>query len=508
MLSRIFIKTIFIYLILIQSVCASETNNSSKEILNEIELKGISKISERNALSKNYEKITIDLNNLRNILTENNNELKKYKSQIIQSEALLKSKFAAWSPRITLQSNEIPKYITGNDFNNLSNDTASKKLSAGIDSIIEWDVINPKRRLEIKIAKDELNNNKLFYKASLEDLYFESLKIYYLIQASYEEINVAKKSIEISELAFNEADEKLKSGIGSKLELLEAKIQLDRDQINLVKQIGNLEKNINSLSKILNTSKEIIVKKDDSKEITWVWENSLEQSLISAFNNRSDLKIKKKDISINTNKSLSVLSAKKPDLTFYNNYSLSKSKGENGVTGVPDYDNETKSNLNSIGLKFSWNIFDGGLIKQNYLSLKEKRNELESEYNLSKSLIKQQLMDAFINLEASKKNIVLSYNQLKAAKETLEISLKRMDAGLSTQREIVNVQGDVAESEKNFINAKTDYNLSISQLERITLLKKSNLCKVNNQYTKSKNKNFYKFIIENSLNNNCSKNLT
>ena len=53
-----------------------------------------------------------------------------------------------------MQSNEIPKYITGNDFNNLSNDTASKKLSVGIDSIIEWDVINPKRRLEIKIAKD------------------------------------------------------------------------------------------------------------------------------------------------------------------------------------------------------------------------------------------------------------------------------------------------------------------------------------------------------------------
>tara|TARA_A100001011_G_C14299969_1_gene840295 strand:- start:956 stop:2446 length:1491 start_codon:yes stop_codon:yes gene_type:complete len=491
-----FIKTIFINLIFIQTIYVPQMKTDQS-------VEGFRNIVEKKSY-KNNETISIELNNLKKILTDNNNELKKYKSQIVQSEAILKSKFVAWSPRINLQSNEMPKLVTGNDFNKFSANTASNKLSVGFDTTIEWDLINPKRKLEIKIAKDQLNNNKLFYKAYLEDLFLESLKIFYLIQASYKEIDVAKESIEISELAFNEADSKLKSGIGNKLDLLEAKIQLDRDQINLINQIGKLKKNINSLSKILNISEEIKVKKEDFTIIKWVWENDQEESLLSAFKNRSELKIKNKDIDINTNKALSILSNKKPDLTLYNKYSISTARGESGVTGVPNLDNLTKSNLNTVGLKFSWNIFDGGLIRQNYLSLKEKNSELEAEFQLSKAQIKQELMDSLINLDTSQKNIILSFDQLKAARETLKISIKRMEAGLTTQREIVNIQGDVSESEKNFIKAITDYNLSLSQLERITLLDKSDFCKVNNQNIKSKNNYFYKFINENKLNSFCS----
>ena len=94
----------------------------------------------------------------------------------------------------------------------------------------------------------------------------------------------------------------------------------------------------------------------------------------------------------------------------------------------------------------------------------------------SKSEIKKQLLDTLINYEIAKKNIVLSFDQMKAAEETLDISLKRMEAGLGTQREIVNVQADVAESESNFINSITEYNQNLASLERISLLKKSDIC--------------------------------
>ena len=87
----------------------------------------------------------------------------------------------------------------------------------------------------------------------------------------------------------------------------------------------------------------------------------------------------------------------------------------------------------------------------------------------SKSEIKKQLLDTLINYEIAKKNIVLSFDQMKAAEETLDISLKRMEAGLGTQREIVNVQADVAESESNFINSITEYNQNLASLERISL---------------------------------------
>ena len=484
-------------------------NTLNASIFKNIEIENKTLENNKNYIKKeNYsdkkrdDSIIVNIDNLKELLIKNNKDLSKYKSQIMQSEAILKTKLASWYPKVTVSSNELPKYIIGDDKKSTGNNTSSEQLSLGLDANIEWDIIKPKRRLEIKIARDQLNNNKLLYRSSIEELYLESLKIYYSIQASFEEIKVANKSIEISENAYQEASEKLKSGIGNKLELLEAKIQLNRDEIDLTRKLGNLKKNQHLLSKLLNLNKEIIIKKENIKSVRWIWTNKLEESLKSAYKNRLDLRIKEKNITINKNKSLSVISEKKPDFKIYNKYSVATTNGESGVNN-PNYRNNTKSNLNSVGIKFSWNIFDGGLIRQNYFSLKEKTNELEDDLIQSKIEIKKQLLDAFINLEIAKKNILLSFDQLNSAKETLEISLKRMEAGLATQREIVNVQADVAEADSNFINSITDYNTNLATLERISLLKKSDICTTTYDQIKYQNEEFYSFLIKNKLNDSC-----
>ena len=140
-----------------------------------------------------------------------------------------------------IRSNEIPKFTTGDTRNKLLDNTSSNQLKVGVDTIFEWDIINPKRRLEIKIAKDKLENLSDIYKATYKDLYLEVLKIYYSIQSSKEEIKVAEKSIEISEVALNEADNRFKSGLGNKLDLLESKTQLHRNQLGLIKKVDQYE---------------------------------------------------------------------------------------------------------------------------------------------------------------------------------------------------------------------------------------------------------------------------
>ena len=55
----------------------------------------------------------------------------------------------------------------------------------------------------------------------------------------------------------------------------------------------------------------------------------------------------------------------------------------------------------------------------------------------------------------------------------------RLKAGLSTQREIVNKIGDLAESEGNYTQAVTDYNLNLLALEKNTNLKVIQNCEDN-----------------------------
>ena len=123
----------------------------------------------------------INLSNLERLLIENNDELKIVKSRIEQSKSILKSKNAAWSPRLNLISNQLPKYTTSDTRDSFSENTTSNQLKLGIDANIEWDIINPKRRIEIKIAKEKLQNQEYLYQITLKDLYLNALKIFYSI---------------------------------------------------------------------------------------------------------------------------------------------------------------------------------------------------------------------------------------------------------------------------------------------------------------------------------------
>ena len=162
---------------------------------------------------------------------------------------------------------------------------------------------------------------------------------------------------------------------------------------------------------------------------------------------------------------MTVLSGKKPKLTIYNTYSISSSTGQSGVAD-PNYENYSISEDNAVGMKFSWNLFDGGSIKNSYKSLNEKTIELEESYLSQLDQIEKDIKDAYINLGVFQENIIESYYQLKSAEESLFLALKRLEAGLTTQREVVNNQGDLTEAESNFVNAVTDYNKIILNLKR------------------------------------------
>ena len=451
--------------------------------------------------TNNHKKKEIKFSKLEELLKQNNENLKVIESQIEQSKNILNSKIAAWSPRLKIRSNEIPKYTTGDTRNKFLENSSSNQLKVGVDTTFEWDIINPKRRLEIKIARDKLKNLRDIYKATYKDLYLEVLKIYYSIQSSKEEIKVAEKSIEISEVALNEANNRFKNGLGNKLDLLESKTQLHRNQLGLLKKVDQYNNNLNKLGEILSIKNDFFIEDDNTVTIDSIWIADQKASETAAFKNRLDVEVKRRNIKINDNESLVVIADKKPNLNLYNTFSISSANGETGVLS-PNFSNVIKSNTNTVGLSFNWNIFDGGNIKQNFLSLKEKNLELESELELKKNEIKKEIKDTLNQYEMIKKNIMLAYKQLNSAKESLEISLKRMEAGITTQREVVNTQGDVLESETNYINALKSYKITIAELQRLTNLEPQRIC--SNIDSNSHNMDFINFLTEINLIKNCS----
>ena len=280
------------------------------------------KLNPKFKLSRNnpQEKKTIKFSQLKELLKQNNENLKVIESQIEQSKNILNSKIAAWSPRLKISSNEVPKFTTGDTRNKFLDDSSSNQLKVGVNTTFEWDIINPTRRLEIRIARDKLENLSDIYKATYKDLYLEALKIYYSIYSSKEEIKVAEKSIEISKVALNEANNRFKSGLGNKLDLLESKTQLHRNQLRLIKKVDQYNSNLNKLGEILNIKNDFYIKDNNRTVVDLIWFADQKESEIAAFKNRLDVEVKRRNIKINDNESLVVIAAKKPNLNLYNTF--------------------------------------------------------------------------------------------------------------------------------------------------------------------------------------------
>ena len=109
------------------------------------------------------DKIFIDYSEIDEIIL-NNQELKSLKELVTSSSFNLSSKISKRYPSLDLQTNGFPKYVSGKSFNSSSSNTKTSQLSANPSLNIRWDLIDPNRDSEIKIAKYNYNLAKNNFK--------------------------------------------------------------------------------------------------------------------------------------------------------------------------------------------------------------------------------------------------------------------------------------------------------------------------------------------------------
>ncbi len=417
----------------------------------------------------------ISFSNLRNIINENNKEILQLKSRIKQANFSLKSKTAKWYPSLKLSSTGVPKYTTGFTNRKIGNNTKTDQVQNDVTASLEWDLYNPSRNSNINSAKLSLEISELDLNKRLKELYFEASKNFFLLQRNLQDIKIAEQSIEIAKVALIEAEGRYNSGIGNKLEVLETSIQLKRDELALRQKIGDFKSTKTELAEILGMEKDIKVDLDERPVIIGYWDSSEDESIDYAIKNRKVLKEIELQIRKNEQDKISAIASYKPTISIYNSFSYQDKYGESEVNN-PNPNNNNKSETNTVGLKFNWLLYDGGETKQNYNLYKERKTDLESLYDLNKINIINEIKRNFILVNVSIENIKTAIEQIKSSRESLKISLMRLKAGMSTQREIVNNIGDLAESEGNYIQAVTDYNLNILALEKNTNLEVIKSC--------------------------------
>ena len=115
-----------------------------------------------------------------------------------------------------------------------------------------------------------------------------------------------------------------------------------------------------------------------------------------------------------------------------------------------------------------WNIFDGGRARAQYRQNKQRAEESKLNFASERDSIRSEVEDSFFNLRKASQNIHTTSSEVLSSSESLRLARLRFQAGVTTQREVVDTQRDLTNAEVRYANAITDYNVSIAQLRRRT----------------------------------------
>jgi len=407
----------------------------------------------------------------------NNQELKSLQNLVTSARFNLSSQIAQRYPSLDFQAIGLPKYVAGKNYSSNSQTVKTSQFTANPSLNIKWDLIDPLRGSEIKIAKENYKIAENNYEIKKKDLIQEARMRFHKYQKSYQDIENKKFTLDLSITSLDNAKTKLETGIGTKFEVLEAEAQLSRDKQSLYEK--KIEHKINkiSLKEILNIKGDFEIKEEQN--LIGFWNHRLNKNINEGLDKNLSLKNLILQRSIKNSQANSFLAQNKPNIYISNTLSSTFSKGESLKTNI---DSETSGSnyTNTISLNFAWSFFDGG---QNKNSYKSKIKDAEAEkyaYENLKNVLTTNISKAYLNLKLNEEKIISSLKEIESSKESVRLSRLRYDVGISTLKDVLVRQSELSNAKSKNINAIYNYNLNIDELERLTFLDKSKNCFVSN----------------------------
>ena len=428
----------------------------------------------------------------------NSPKLKAAASQVDQAKSALRAAIAAWYPTVDLTANGLPEYFKSYTYRNSPPDRVVRKPTGqtnpntgeeiltpetrdgynerygrewrfNVGLKLSWDLINPARVPQIAAARDQFERARESYLIALRDLRLETSTAYFDLQEADEGVRIGQASVKASLVSLRDARARFNAGVNTKLEVLEAETQLARDRNLLTSNLGQQSVSRRNLAVVLDLPQDVTPTAATPARPLGLWTPSLQESIVAAYNYREELDQLILDISINHSQANASLAAVQPVLSFVNSTTTSRTQGQTGQTSSDiDMGDFTYGIQNSTALTANWRLFDGGRARAEYRRSKQASEESRFNFARTRDQIRLEVEQSFFDLRTAIQNIDTTSSEVLSSRESLRLSQLRVQAGVSTQREVVDNQRDLTNAELRYAGAIKAYNTSLAQLRRRT----------------------------------------
>ena len=363
-------------------------------------------------------KLTLE-NNLDIKITENQNEIFKNNASFLNSGYLPKlSTSAGFNKSKQNVEIETPSNLTGK-LDNMKSENSFSKISL---EYVLFD--NNGRKFNFKKSKELSSKSELEVKEVIENTLIQLYSIFYEVCRLSEEKEIIKSSLEISKSRLERNKTKFEFGQSTKLELLNAEVDVNTDSIRYLNAIKNLSNAKRDLNLVMNVD----LDSDYILEQGVVYNSK--ENIISFYNNAAEnnnkLKIYDKSVEISGYELKSIRSTYLPTIGLIGSYDWNESINDNPYA----FFNKNIYNGISGGVNLRWDVFKSGkrvtenknakVMLENSKIEKEKAYLMfQKELNNSHDTYKNNL---FI-LEVQEQSLNTSNNNFLRNSEKYEIGL-------------------------------------------------------------------------------------
>jgi outer membrane protein len=120
----------------------------------------------------------------------------------------------------------------------------------------------------------------------------------------------------------------------------------------------------------------------------------------------------------------------------------------------------------SLGLSFTWNIFDGGHLIAAYDEAKANLGAANARIKVAELTLIQNLEQAEIAVEAAQERIQAAHVLIASAQENFRLAQGRFDVGVGTILELTDAQLALTQASNTEAQALADYRIALAQLDR------------------------------------------
>lgn len=159
-----------------------------------------------------------------------------------------------------------------------------------------------------------------------------------------------------------------------------------------------------------------------------------------------------------------------PSIVAYGSYSKNAQRTKFDVFDFSS--NKQWFTIGLIGVTFNWNLFTSG---QRYFRIQQaKYNVLKSQYNLEqiKQSVQLEYQSALVNYQNALASLKTQENNLQLAQSVFDTSIKKYEAGVGSNLEVVNAEAALKEAQTNYttalleaLSAKIDLDKAIGNIQ-------------------------------------------